>query len=332
MTLDRAFLRDAVGPATIALVATSSCAAVLSGLRLLHEAGVVDFATWCWAVLLAIPASASIAVPVAGAVGAVAALSRWVGEGAWAGARAAGVAGARLLGPALALGLVGGITTAAFTGWIEPAVRRTAHVTLAEAASRTRLWPGVATEIGPVVVLPDRVATGVAHDAFLGAPGALGTARRVRVVAASDGPALELSDGVLVITGDPAATLRFTRWTRPLPARSPRLELAERTSADLLEVVRRTEADGRDASYERAVLHKRWLHPLATLLLPLALLPLGAGRRPAAGLGLAALGYLVSVRAGDHLAAAVGGLAAASTGPLFVVAVGMVAWARWDDR
>jgi hypothetical protein len=191
------------------------------------------------------------------------------------------------------------------------------------------LWPGQVAEIEGVTLVPGRVEDGVARDVFLAAGELVGGARSLEV----RGESVVLGAGTLASAGDRPWRVSWARWTRPLPTLGgPRIELAERSNADLADLVARTEARNHPAHYERAVLHKRWLHPLAALILPLCLLPLGASGRPGLRLGLAALGYLVAVRAGDHLAATIGGLAAASAGPVYVATLGFGLWASWRDR
>jgi lipopolysaccharide export LptBFGC system permease protein LptF len=327
-------LSDALRPAVWTLAASSAVASVTAAARLLWgESVVLETGAFVWLVLLAAPASFSIAVPAAGAVGVVSALARWVEEGAWAGARACGVSGRRLVPAAAIVGILCAAATMGMSRVGEPWVKRTAGRVTAETAAQVSLWPGTSVVIGDVTVRAEEVQDGVARQVFLASDGAVGTAARARVVSMDQGAAIELLDGVLAASGPPPWRMTWGRWLRPLPrAESARVELDERTNEELGDLVRRMEEQGRDASYERSVLHKRWLHPFAALLLPVALLPIGAMGRPVTGLTVAAVGYLLVVRVGDHLAPAIGSWAAASAGPLWVGVLGLLAWTRWGDR
>lgn len=329
--LTRGLIADSLRPAFQSFAAVSAFAAVVAGIGALWSAGVApDARTWLALVGLAVPTAWTIAAPAAGAVGIAAAIARWADEGAWAGARAVGVAGRRLLPAALAVGVAAATLALACTLVIEPWARREARRVAADAVGAAELVPGQPVSLGSAVLRPTSVDGGVARDVFVAAGRAVGTAASARLVAGATGPAVELRDGVLAGDG---WRVRFSRWSRPLPPpHSPRLELSQRSNRELRELIARTEADGRDAAYERAVLYKRALHPLATLLLPLAVLPFGASRRPGAGVAVATLGYLVAVRVGDQLAATIGAWPAAATGPAFVALLAVAAWAWWSDR
>ena len=311
-------------------------AAVVAGVRTLWAGGVVvGPGSWSLLVLLAIPSLWSIVLPAVGAVGTVAAMSRWVDEGAWIGARSVGVRGRTLLPAVLVLGAALGTATAVMTLYGEPLVKRTSARVINEAAADVSLWPGELTDLGPVVVRPERRdKTGYAEALFIAGDGLVGTAQRGRVVRRGEQLAVELIDGSMVFGSGDVVRVEFDRWVRELPAPgSRRLELDQRTNAELAAAATRTQQSGGGASYEWAILYKRYLHPIAALLFPLALLPAGAsGRRPAASAALACVGYLVAVRFGDHLATVVGPWLGAATGPLFVALWAAVAWARWADR
>jgi hypothetical protein len=163
---------------------------------------------------------------------------------------------------------------------------------------------------------------------FLARGGAIGSADRVAVRDRT----LILEDGVIAAAGEHPWTLTFGRWRAPLTADRRRVELSERSPGELAANIARTESDGRDASYERSVLYKRWLHPLAVAVFPAAILPLGVRRSPLVWLGLVAIAYLVAVRIGDQLATTIGPWGAAAAGPLWVAAVGAFAWSTWRDR
>jgi hypothetical protein len=120
------------------------------------------------------------------------------------------------------------------------------------------------------------------------------------------------------------------RFASHRPAR--RIELVERSTADVFAAAARTEVAGGEAAYERAVGFKRWVHPLALLVLPATIVPWGLGRRPFLALGVGAAGVALAQRLADAAAPWLGGLVVASVGPLTVVALGWWGWAAWRER
>jgi len=315
------------------LVAGAVAVAVGVGVAALWRADLVlDGWTWARWVALAIPAAGPLLIPAATGFAGVAVLARWRAEGSWTGLRACGIAGRNLLPVAMVWGLTGAVCTGLMTHVGEPWARREAQAAVEDPWLRIGLWPGRTTRLGPLSVRPERVSDGWAEDVWFTVGDQVGSARRMRVVAVGDGAALELREGVLLGPVDHPWRLGWSTWVRDLPPNRPRVQLNERHTGDLRAAAARTEAAGGAAGYEWAVYYKRWLHPVAAFLLPWALLPLGAGRRPVLSAALCGVGYLVAVRAGDHLAGVVGGLPSAATGPCFVALLGLVTWARWRDR
>lgn len=317
--------------------AVSGISATAGVIRAATEGGISDPGTLGLLGLLAIPIAAPIALPAGAATGAVSALARWVQEGAWGGLRASGIAGRGLLPAALALGLLAAAPTLGMTAWGEPALRREAARSAARHATSLGFWPGIPVTVGAWTFTPE-VAEGssagrVLMGGIVGEDPAIGYVERLSIL--GDPAILRLSGGSLAVL--PAAgrapwRVSWERWDRPILNPDRRIELIERDSPDLLAVARRTEAGGKDASYERAILYKRGAHPLATALFPAALLPFATGSRPLLAVGAAALGYLVAVRGGDHLARTLGPGPAAASGPLLVALLGIAAWASWRDR
>jgi lipopolysaccharide export LptBFGC system permease protein LptF len=326
----RALLRDAAPVIVVAIAAVVGLGAVVSGARVLQTgAGAPPIGAWLVVVGLSVGPSLSIAIPCGAAAGGVAALARWCEEGAWTGLRASGRGGASLVASVLLIGALAGGGTAAVTLWVEPAARAAAARQLDDALAAFSPWPGRTTDLGELTVRAARVDGVLAEDVFFASDGVIGTARRAHPALGDDGPVVVLEDGVIA---GPDWRATFRTWTRPIERPVPRVELAERTTADLARRAEQTARAGRDARYEWAVWWKRFFHPIAAFLAPLALLPLGAGRRPAVALGAAGLGYLVAVRTGDHLASALGPVASASAGPAWIAFLGVVGWATWRDR
>ncbi|MBW1879283.1 MAG: hypothetical protein JRJ84_13050 [Deltaproteobacteria bacterium] len=331
--MNRAFLFGGGAPAAGVLLAGAVAVAVVVGVAALWRADlVVDGRTWWRWVALAFPAAGPLLIPAATGFAGVAVLARWRAEGSWTGLRGCGIAGRNLLPAVVAWGILGAVGTGCMTHFGEPWARREAQAAVEAPWLRVGLWPGRTTRLGPLSVRPGRVADGWAEDVLFTVGDQVGFAGRMRLVRVGDGAAVELRDGVLVGPVDHPWRLSWSTWVRALPAHQPRVQLNQRRTSDLRAAAARTEAAGGAAGYEWAVYFKRWLHPVAALLLPWALLPLGAGRRPTLAAALCGVGYLLVVRAGDHVAEVVGGLPAAAAGPCFVVVLGLVTWARWRDR
>ena len=159
----------------------------------------------------------------------------------------------------------------------------------------------------------------------------MGVVARARVGRAGGQPAIELIDGE-VRGREGSWKVRWERWVRPLEVPSSRVELPQRSVEDLVGLIGRTERSGRGAEYERCVLWKRFLHPLAMLLVPLGVLPFAASRWRWVGAASMGLGYLVAVRVGDATVTGLGAWGGAVVGPLALVIVTGLAWSAWRER
>ena len=325
-----ALLRSATPAVAWVLCGGCAVAAVLGGLQPLMAGAVVPRpAAWLSLVVLSIPASLAIIAPTAATAGGVWTLARWEREGAWLGLRSSGVRGRQLIPAFLLLGLLGGATSGFATHLLGPASRSQIRE-LGRAPGAVELVPNAELRLGGVQLVVRETSGGWASDLFFASQRGFGTARRGRLVASDGGTAVELMDGVLATTEPIPITLSFRRWVLPVSS-SPRVELDELSTEELHVRWVATASAGRDASYERSVAMKRWLHPFAALILPLALLPLGVKARPMAWVGCAGVVYLVAVRLGDQLAFVVGANLAASIGPLAAIAMGLVLWTTWRD-
>ena len=329
--MTRAFIAEATKSAGLVLVAGSILGAVLQGSQaLLAEAVVPPPGPWLLLCLLGAPLTWSLAVPASAAVGVVWALQRWVKAGAWIGLMGSGVRGAQLGPAALAVGAAACLLTGGLTLGLEPVLHRSAQ-RLVHQAGEVRLAADVPVRLGELTVIASEADGEWVRDVFLARADWVGTASAARIVASPDGPVLELLDGVGASTAGRTRRIRWQRWRVPLGRSDRRIQMSERTNADLAAQAARTEQDGRSAAYERAVLYKRFLHPLAALWMPLAVLPLGAGRRPGWAIACIATTQVAIVRLADHLAVFIGPVASASSGLCFVALVGVVAWWRWSD-
>lgn len=305
--------------------------AVFAGLALLWTLPVApEPARWLMLVAVTVPAQLTPALPLAGGVAAVHVAWRWRREGALVGLAASGLGTRVLLVPAVLLGLLGLLLTGLWTHQVSVRAHQLRQQWLTETTASVALLPGQPIEVGDWTLLPQSVSGEQAEQVLLVGPELAGSARTARVGQAGDAVALVLTDGVLF---DGSDRLTFTRYVHPLTLQQDRrIQLDERSSLELARVVARTREAGRDASYEAAVLHKRSTHPLVALLLPVALLPLAGGRRPALGTVAAGLGWLVMIRVGDQLAQVLGAWPSALAGAGFVALWGVFAWLRWRER
>ena len=330
--LTSAFIGEATRCAGLVLVVGSILGAVLQGSQtLLAEAVVPPPGPWLLLCLLGAPLTWSLVVPASASVGVVWALQRWVRAGSWIGLMGSGVRGGQLGPAALGMGLAACLLTGALTLGLEPLLHRGAQ-RLVHEAGEVRLAANVPVRLGPLTVIASESDGEWARDVFLARADWVGTAAAARIVGSADGPVLELLDGVGAATTGRTRRIRWQRWQVPLGRSDRRIQMSERTHADLAAQALRTEQDGRSAAYERAVLYKRFLHPLSALWMPLAVLPLGAGRRPGWAIAVVATVHVAIVRLADHLAVFVGPVASASSGLCFIALVGVVAWWRWSDR
>jgi lipopolysaccharide export LptBFGC system permease protein LptF len=323
-----ALAREAVVAGAGAFAVSASVAAIAGAARLSWDGGIAPGAVaWAELVLLSIPASLPIIAPAAGAVAAVAPLRRWTEDGGWTGVLAVGWRGRSLLPAWLAIGAAAAVISSVGTHLAEPGARREAReiaITTAEAS----IVPGVPLRSGELWLVAASADASGAREVFVAGPDFVGTASRARI----EGGFLDLEDGRAIAFGADPVAIAFDRHREPLIRRDPRVELAERPTPELLAVAARTEAGGKSGAYERAVWWKRWLHPVAAGLLPIAVGPLGARRWTWPAVAAIAVGWLAAVRVGDHLAETLGSLPAASAGPLLVAAVLAVSWSAWRDR
>jgi lipopolysaccharide export LptBFGC system permease protein LptF len=328
--LTRAFLARAgalTGAALIALLAVGGVG--LGAAEVLRAPATPDLAA-LGALALAIgPVVLGTGLPLAALVGVAAALGQWRDEGEWLALRSAGWGGRALLPALLAVALAVGAASWALNHWLEPAARAQIRHALREGLHPA---PGRVLDLGATALVADEVDGERLRGLFFATEeggGALvvGTAARGSLTTER----LVLEDGLLHAPGDPALGVAFERAELPLALPGVRVELVERSDASLEAVIERMQADGRDASYERAVLEKRSAWPLASALMVLLAGPLALGGR-AWALGGAVLGYWAAVRGFDHAAASLGGAAAAWSPPLLLALACAAAWLGWRER
>lgn len=282
--------------------------------------------------LALVPSVLGIALPVGLLFGLVAAARAWREGGDWLALSSSGASARSVLGPVLALGLVLGALVAALSHGLEPLGRREAWRTLAVAAGDLRLQPGRPMAVGDALVLAEQVQGPTLSQVRL--------ATGDTVVAARDGALLgggriALHQGqalALRADGQVAWALDFARADLRLDVRAPRIELAWRTDGELWALVRRMEAEGRDATAARLTLARRVAAPLALPLLALLAVPLGArGLSPGPAAVATVLAWWAVLRVSDQLVAGLGPVPAAGA-PLLALALGCAgAWWRWRE-
>ena len=150
------FLRDAVSPAVWSAVAGAAVVSVSAGLAAMwSDGGTLGWWSWGVIVLLAVPSSLSLLVPAVSMVAVSATVARWKREGAWIGVRSVGLSGRRFLPALVLMATLAGALAALGSLKIEPASRRAAARALHHAVSNVQLWPGSATELENVTLLPE---------------------------------------------------------------------------------------------------------------------------------------------------------------------------------
>ena len=276
--------------------------------------------------LAAVPMVLGTGLPLAALAGVLVVLSRWLDEGAWLALQTSGLSGRALLPGLVLLGLAIGSVSFSLAHHLEPAARTTLREILREGL---RPVAGRPLDLGAGMLVADHVDGDRLRGVLFAsdADGLVGTAREARL----EDDALVLLEGRAHAPGPPELAVRFEEARVPLARPGVRVELVERSTPRLGELVERMEARGRDAAYERAVLTKRTAWPVSAFLLTLLAAPLALRGRSGLA-GVAVLAYWVLVRVCDGAAAALGGTLAgwAPTGVLALVT--LVSWLRWRDR
>jgi hypothetical protein len=284
--------------------------------------------------LALLPAALELALPVGLLAGAVLAGVRLRERGELVALSASGAPFRRLAPALVAVGLLGGVLQAALGHELAPRGRAAARDTLQGSLASLQLRPGQPVVVGRDALLVragGRDAAGDSTDLFVAA-GDL-------VVAAAAGRVTDR--GRLVLTRgearhlDPAAgwRLRFDQATVPLTPSPGRVELGERSSPHLADLVRRMRARGRDADYEALWLMKRTTAAAALPLLLLLGLPAGARwLAPGATVALTTVGWWTAVRLADKLVSWVGPEVAAAAPVVLLSIAAAAVWSTWRGR
>lgn len=327
--LTRAFVRDTWSPAVQALFAGAAISGVGASLALLQSGGVLGLSGWlAWMGLSAV-AALPLTLPLAFAYGPVAALSRWRENGAWHGVQSMGIGGRRLIPAGALMGAFGAGLMALSALCLSPlALREASQISQSQQA-----WPvGVPRQMGGLAVWAQGVDGDWGRDVVGVSAGRVLGATQARFGRGGGQMWLEMLGGTVLVDGPTPVRVQFAQGRVRVDGRSRRTALAARSTPDLIRAAERTQRVGADAAYEWAVLYKRFTHVLLVGMLPVSLLPLGAGRRPLLQLGCVGIGLAIFVRVGDLLAPALGPLVSASFGPMFAAFLGAFLWSTWTDR
>lgn len=280
-----------------------------------------------------LPVVTAIALPVGLLFGLVASARAWREGGDWRALATAGV-GARAVVPAVLLyGLGLALIVAGLTHVLEPLGRTDARQTLARAAGDLRMQPGRPLAVGDALVHAQAVTGPLLGDVLI-AGGRTAVAARTGLLGGAG--IVSLTDGQAVSLGDDGAVswrLDFLRAELRLDVQTPRVELTQRTDAELAALIGRLEVQGQPATAQRLALARRTALPASLPLLALLAVPLGArGARPGAAATLVVLGWWSVLRVADQAATSCGPLLAAWAPVLAVGVAAAIAWASWRDR
>lgn len=330
--LDRALRRDVARAGGLAALAVSGLGALLLAGQTLASAAFIPGPGGVLSLVLGLlPAVLGVAAPAGLLVGALAAGRRWTEAGDALALMASGLGQRRLAGALTGLGLAVAAFGLLNSHVVEPAGRRLARSALIAAADGLSLRAGQPVTLSGALLRAGRVEGARLGDLFVATDRVVVSAAEGEV---GEGGALLLERGEARGVGGDAAgwTLRFARGSMPLDPPARRVELAERTSADLGALINRMSARGSAAHAERLALYKRSTLPLGAPLL--ALLGLALGAR-STRIGLAALGAALSwwavVRVCDQTVGALGPALAAGLPLIALAAATALAWATWRE-
>ena len=280
--------------------------------------------------LVMLPTVLGVALPVGVLFGGVSAARAWREGGDWQALASAGVGARATAGPMVAAGLAVALLGGLLTHGLEPLARRDARRTLAVAAGDLRLQPGRPLAVGETLVLAGTVRERDLGEVLVATGSTVVAARQGELqgegrVGLSDGQAVQVRN-----EGGAGWTLHFARAELRLDVQAPRVELAERTDAELSALAGRLEGEGQPATAQRLALARRTALPACVPLLALLAVPLGArGATPGAAATATVLGWWAVLRVSDQAATTWGHLPAAWAPAAALVLAAGLAWATW---
>jgi lipopolysaccharide export LptBFGC system permease protein LptF len=324
--------RGVTGPALAALGILAAVGLVMEGTMVALRAPVLPAASTLVAATLALaPSLLAFMLPLALFVGCLGCFRRWRLAGVWTGLEATGLAARKLVAPIAVAGLGVMLVALLLDHTLAPAGCHASARMLAESTASLRLVPGRFVPAGKAVLLAMPEGGVFASDGS----GSAVVSQTATIVPEGGGLRLGMEQGRALPAGKTPVFAAFERGDLPLvgPGGSRRLDLEERSDSSLVQVARKREAAGKDASYERALLHKRSTGPLAGLLLPLLAIPLGlrwGGKSTHAVATVAA--WWALVRIGDQGCAVLGPLIAAFLPVFGLAAATLLLWSTWRER
>jgi len=257
----RALIAESLRPALVALLALTAAGLLLLVGQSIQRAPVAPGLAGTLRVLLGLlPAVLGMALPVSLLFGLVAAARAWREGGDWLALSTAGHGARAVLGAVVITGLVGAAVQAAVAHWLEPLGRRSARLALVDASGDLRLQPGRPAVVGDVVLRAAAVDGGGLTDVVIAAGPRLVAARRGELLGAGrilleEGQALGVD-----AAGIQRWRMEFGRAELALDPARPRVELGERSDAELWQAADRLDARGRDSGPQRMALVKRSSH------------------------------------------------------------------------
>ena len=275
-----------------------------------------------------VPAAAELVLPVAALLGAAVVGARLAERNALLGLAASGVRLRRLLPSLLVVGFGFAGLLAVLSHEVAPRGRAAARTTLQGGAAALRLRPGQPAIVGreQVLVRAGAVSPAGWSEVFVATSHLVATAQTGRL----EGARLVLDDGEATPFPDRSWTLRFAQAEVPLSPPAGRVELEERSSGRLRDLVGRMQANGRAAHSESLALAKRFTLPAMVPLLVLIAFAAGArSGRPGAVVAGGATVWWVGLRVADKLPALVGVGWAAGLPVLVALALVWVLWRSW---
>lgn len=333
-TPGRALVGEALRPMLAAVGAVAGVGLLLALSQALGRASVAPGLLGALRMALGLlPSVLSVALPVGLLFGLVTASRAWREGGDWLALAASGVGARAVLPAVVGSGLLAGLFAVGLSHVLEPLGRRDLRQTLTRAAGDIGLQPDSPVAVGDALVVAQAVDGPHLGDVFI-VGGQTAVAARSGLL--TGGGTLSLRDGSAVAVGpqgQAAWRLEFARAELRLDIVPPRVELAERTDAELAELVARRTAAGGSAMPQALALLRRTALPACLPLLAVLAVPLGArGARPGLAATLTVLLWWSVLRIADQFAASLGASLAAWMPALALVVACGGAWLSWRAR